>query len=105
MRTRSTCLPGRLRSAAIAANCSRSAPLNTTHTCCAMVPSPLPSRNIAHFNRPLNLLNDSEHWSLLFRGGTLPRQAPLNLADGVEHDDRDLALGFLLVIGVGRPEL
>ena len=26
-------------------------------------------------------------------------------ADGVEHDDRDLALGLLLVIGVGRPEL
>jgi hypothetical protein len=26
-------------------------------------------------------------------------------ADGVEHDHRDLALGLLLVIGVGRPEL
>src|SRR5205085_10706976 len=27
------------------------------------------------------------------------------LADGIEHDYRDLALGLLLVIGVGRPEL
>src|ERR1700730_17147471 len=26
-------------------------------------------------------------------------------ADGVQHDHRDLALGLLLVIGVGRPEL
>jgi len=26
-------------------------------------------------------------------------------ADGVEHDDGDLALGLALVIGVGRPEL
>ena len=40
MRTRSTCLRGRLRSAAIADNCSRSAMLNTTHTCCAMAPVP-----------------------------------------------------------------
>ena len=40
MRARSTCLRGRLRSAAIAANCSRSAALKTTHTCCAMVPIP-----------------------------------------------------------------
>ena len=40
MRARSTCLPGRLRSAAIAVNASRSAALNTTHTCCAMVPIP-----------------------------------------------------------------
>jgi hypothetical protein len=36
MRACSTCLRGRLRSAAIAANCSRSAVLNTTQTCCAM---------------------------------------------------------------------
>src|SRR5207302_8700600 len=27
------------------------------------------------------------------------------LADGVEHDHRDLALGLALVIGIGRPEL
>src|SRR6516164_204874 len=40
MRARSICLRCRLRSAAIAANCSRSAVLNTTHTCCAMAPSP-----------------------------------------------------------------
>jgi len=40
MRARSTCLRGRLRSAAIAANCSRSAAFNTTQTCCAMVPIP-----------------------------------------------------------------
>jgi hypothetical protein len=33
-------LRGRLRSAATAANCSRSAVLNTTHTFCAMAPSP-----------------------------------------------------------------
>jgi hypothetical protein len=33
MRARSTSLPGRLRSPAIAANCSRSAALTTTHTC------------------------------------------------------------------------
>ena len=26
-------------------------------------------------------------------------------ADGVEHDDRDLALGLLLVLGIRRPEL
>jgi hypothetical protein len=26
-------------------------------------------------------------------------------ADGIKHDHRDLALGLLLVIGVGRPEL
>ena len=32
MRARSTCLRGRLRSATIAANCSRSAALTTTHT-------------------------------------------------------------------------
>src|SRR5580700_8073256 len=25
--------------------------------------------------------------------------------NGIQHDDRDLALGLLLVIGVGRPEL
>jgi hypothetical protein len=36
MRACSTCLRGRLRSAAIAANCSRSAVLHTTQTCCAM---------------------------------------------------------------------
>jgi hypothetical protein len=29
----------------------------------------------------------------------------LRLADGIEHDHRDLALGLALVIGVGRPEL
>ena len=40
MRARSTCLRGRLRSATIAANCSRSSALNTTHTCCAMAPPP-----------------------------------------------------------------
>src|SRR5439155_22780984 len=28
-----------------------------------------------------------------------------SLADGIQHDHRDLALGLLLVIGVGRPEL
>ena len=28
----------------------------------------------------------------------------LKSADRVEHDDRDLAFGFLLVVGVGRPE-
>jgi len=39
MRARSMCLRGRLRSAAIAANCSRSAALRITHTCCAC-PSP-----------------------------------------------------------------
>ena len=38
MRARSTCLRDRLRSAAIAANCSRSTALKTTHTCCAMAP-------------------------------------------------------------------
>jgi hypothetical protein len=32
MRARSTCLRGRLRSAAIAANCARSVLLRTTHT-------------------------------------------------------------------------
>jgi hypothetical protein len=36
MRARSTCLRDRLGSATIATNCSRSAVLNTTHTCCAM---------------------------------------------------------------------
>jgi hypothetical protein len=35
MRARSTCLRGRFRSPAIAANGSRSPVLNTTHTCCA----------------------------------------------------------------------
>ena len=51
MRARSTCLRGRLRSAAIAANCSRSASLKITHTCCAMAPIPHPPKprpNIAH---------------------------------------------------------
>src|ERR1043166_4116712 len=28
----------------------------------------------------------------------------LGLVDRVEHDDRDLALGLLLVVGIGRPE-
>jgi hypothetical protein len=37
MRARSTCLRDRLRSAAFAVNCSRSAVLNNTHTVCAMV--------------------------------------------------------------------
>jgi hypothetical protein len=40
MPARSTCLRGRLRSATIAANCSRSAVLKTTHTCCAIAPIP-----------------------------------------------------------------
>ena len=42
MRARSTCLRGRLRSATIAANCSRSAALKTTHTCCPMAHPPKP---------------------------------------------------------------
>ncbi len=57
MRARSTCLRGRLRSTAIAANCSRSAVLNTTHTCGA---TPWPS--IAYPDPFVYLLNDSEHW-------------------------------------------
>jgi hypothetical protein len=28
-----------------------------------------------------------------------------NLADGIQHDDWDLALGLALVISIGRPEL
>jgi hypothetical protein len=40
MRARSICLRDRLRSLAIAANCSRSALLKTTHTRCAMAPTP-----------------------------------------------------------------
>src|SRR5205823_4964581 len=36
---------------------------------------------------------------------SLFRPTSLLSADGVEHDHRDLALGLLLVIGVGRPEL
>src|SRR6266496_3192513 len=27
------------------------------------------------------------------------------LTDGIQHDDRNLALGLLLIVGVGRPEL
>ena len=38
MRARPTCFRGRLRSAAIAANCARSAALNATQTSCTMVP-------------------------------------------------------------------
>jgi hypothetical protein len=30
---------------------------------------------------------------------------PLMLADGIQHDHGDLALGLELIIGVGRPEL
>ena len=61
MRARSTCLRGRLRSAAIAANCSRSAAFNTTQICCAMAPIPQPWRNIAYSDTLVNHLNDSMH--------------------------------------------
>jgi hypothetical protein len=61
MRARSACLRGRLRSAVIAVNCSRSAALNTTHTSCAMVPIPQPRRNIAHFDSFVYLFCESEH--------------------------------------------
>ena len=61
MRARSTCLRGRLRSATIAANCSRSAALKTTHTCCAMAPSPKPWLSIAYPDALVNPLNDSKH--------------------------------------------
>ena len=47
--------------AAIAANCSRSAALNTTQTRCAMVPIPLPWLSIAHSHPIMNLLIESEH--------------------------------------------
>ena len=61
MRARSTCLRGRLRSATIAANCSRSAALKTTHTCCPMAHPPKPSPSIAYPNAFVNPLNDSKH--------------------------------------------
>jgi hypothetical protein len=37
-----------LRSAAIAANCSRSTALKTTHTCCAMAPTPQSHDPVLH---------------------------------------------------------
>src|SRR5262249_22526811 len=37
--------------------------------------------------------------------GTVARRRAASLADGVQHDYRDLALCLSLVIGVGRPEL
>jgi len=60
MRARSMCLRGRLRSAAIAANSSRSAVLKITHTRCAMAPSP----TMAQYRTSddvVNPLNDSKH--------------------------------------------
>ena len=48
MRARSTCLRDRLRSVAIAANCSRSTALKTTHTCCAMAPTPQSHDPVLH---------------------------------------------------------
>ena len=59
MRARSTCLCGRLRSAAIASNCSRSAALKTTQTCCAMVS--IPNASIAYPYAFMNPLNESEN--------------------------------------------
>ena len=58
MRARSTCLRGRLRSATIAANCSRSAALKTTHTVVPW-PPPKPWPSIAHPDAFVNPLNDS----------------------------------------------
>ena len=60
MRARSKCLRGRLRSAAIAVNCSRSAVPNTTQTCCAMAPVPNAMVSIAYSDAFVNPLNDSE---------------------------------------------
>ena len=61
MRARSTCLRGRLRSATIAANCSRSAALKTTHICCPMAHPPSHDPSIAYPNAFVNPLNESEH--------------------------------------------
>ncbi len=61
MRARSTCLRGRLRSATIAANCSRSAVLRTTHTPCAIARSPKQWPSIADPKAPVNPLNGAKH--------------------------------------------
>jgi hypothetical protein len=61
MRARSTCWRCRLRSAAMADNCSRSAVLKTTQTCFAMALYPKPWPSIPHPGDVMNSLNDSEH--------------------------------------------
>jgi hypothetical protein len=58
---RSMCLRGRFRSAEIAANCSRSATLNTTHTCCALAAAPNATGQYCTSSRLVTLLNESEH--------------------------------------------
>jgi hypothetical protein len=65
MRARSTCLRGRLRSTVIAANCSRSSALKTTHTWCAMAPIPQTMADITH---PDNAMAAATHHGRAHRG-------------------------------------
>ena len=78
--------------------------------CARSPPDALPPRTVEamsprRYSRKGSSSHDLPSWSIAPNDHLDLEWNQLMLADGVKHDDGDLALGLALVIGVERPEL